>query len=121
MFYSETIYMLFLLLKKKRLRFVIYLCFIGIVIFYCPPKEVFLYRNSNWDPDKVSVVRRCPRENCPLHRGFLIRILYETNPFLKSVRWKEVSTIEDVHYREVSLYLNCHICSEIYEVIKVIP
>ena len=44
-------------------------------------------------------------ENCPLHSGFPIRILYETSPFLKSVRWKEVSAIEDVRYGEVSLYL----------------
>ena len=46
----------------------------------------------------MSVVRRCP-----LCRGFLLRILYETVPE-KSVRWKEMSAIEDVRYREVSLY-----------------
>ena len=51
----------------------------------------------------------------PLHRGFLIRILCETNPFLKSVRWKEVSVIEDVRYREVLLHTGSHgkwLCSD---------
>ena len=38
-------------------------------------------------------------KNCPLQIGFLIRIIYEINPFLKSVRWKEVSAIEDVRYK----------------------
>ena len=35
-------------------------------------------------------------KNCPLHGGFLVRILYETNPFMK-----KVSAICDVRYREV--------------------
>ena len=43
----------------------------------------------------MSVVRRFP-----LHRGFLIRILYETNPFLK-----KASAEGGVRYREVSVYL----------------
>ena len=38
-------------------------------------------------------------KNCPLHRGFLKRILYKTNPFLKKCPLEG-----DVRYREVSLY-----------------
>ena len=49
--------------------------------FVLSAKRGFLYGNFQLGPDKVSVVKRCP-----LHRDFLIRILYETNPFLKSVR-----------------------------------
>ena len=50
----------------------------------------------------MSVVRRCP-----LDRRFPYNDLCETNSFLKSVPWKEVSAIEDVcdiedvRYREV--------------------
>ena len=29
-------------------------------MLYCPLKEVFLYRNSQLGPGKVSVVMRCP-------------------------------------------------------------
>ena len=72
---------------------------IVVAILHCQLKEAFLYRNFQLGAGKVSA-------NCPLDRGFLIRILYETNPFLKSVRWNEVSAIKDVRYREVSLYLS---------------
>ena len=54
-----------------------------MVILKCPPKEVFLYRNFQLGPGKVSVVRRCTqdflrnqsvpekvsaRRRCPLQR-----------------------------------------------------
>ena len=48
--------MLFLLLEKEDKDFY---CVV-IVILYCPLKEVFLYRNFQLKPGKVSVVRRCP-------------------------------------------------------------
>ena len=38
--------------------------------------------------------------NCPLLRGFVIRILYETNLFLKKCPLKG-----GVRYREISLYI----------------
>ena len=33
----------------------------------------------------MSIVKRCPAGICPPHRGFLIGILFETNPFEKKV------------------------------------
>ena len=70
--------MLFLLLKKERLRISNV-----IVILYCPPKEDFLYRNFQLRPRKSVRCEEVCAKNCPLHGGFLIRILYETSPFLK--------------------------------------
>ena len=89
--------MLFVLLKRKE-RFLMAYINIVIVILNCPLKEVFLCRNFHLRPRKVSVVRRCPLRTCPLHRGFLIRILYETNLFLKKCQLEG-----GVRYREVSL------------------
>ena len=43
----------------------------------------------SWDLKSVRC-KEVSAKNCPPHRGFLIRILYETNPFLKKVsseRW----------------------------------
>ena len=54
-----------------------------IVILYCPLKEAFLSRNVQLGSRNMSVVGRCPlrtvrrelsAENCPLYKGFLIRI-----------------------------------------------
>ena len=49
----------------------------------------------------MSVVGRCPPRTV---RYIDIRILYETDPFLKSVHWKEVFAIEDVRFKQISLY-----------------
>ena len=87
--------------KKGKIK--IYLCCIVIVILYCPLKEVFLYRNFQLGPSKSVRCKEVSAKKCPLHRSFLKRILYETNPFLKKCPWKEVSATEDVHYKEVSL------------------
>ena len=56
-------------------------------------------------PRKSVRCKEVSAKNCSLRRGFLIGILNETNPFLKTIRQKEVSAIEDVRYREVSLYI----------------
>ena len=54
----------------------------------------------------MSVVRRCPVRPVHYIEVSLVRILYETIPFLEKVSaGKEVSVIKDVRYREVSLYL----------------
>ena len=58
---------------------------IVIVTLYCPPKEVCLYRNLQLGSRKSVRCKEVSDKNCPPHRGFLIRILYETNPFLKKV------------------------------------
>ena len=76
---------------------------IVIVILYCPPKEVFLCRNFLLGPRKSVRCKEVSGKSCPLHRGFLIRILYETNPFLEKVSarrrcplWR-MSAIERFH------------------------
>ena len=69
-----------------------YLYCIVVLLLYCSLKEVFCIEISNWDLKSVRF-QEVSAKNCPLHRGFL-----------RSVLWKEVSTIEDVRYREVSLY-----------------
>ena len=46
----------FLLLKKERHKFLMYLYCIVIVILYCPLKEAFLYRNLNWDLEKCPLL-----------------------------------------------------------------
>ena len=58
-----------------------------------------LYSGHHRDFEKVSVIRRCP-----LYRViFPGKLSLET---LKSVRYKELSSIKDARYREVSLYFN---------------
>ena len=52
--------MLFLLLKKERHSFLMYLYCIVIVILYCPLQRFFFIEIFNWDLENVSVVRRCP-------------------------------------------------------------
>ena len=66
MFYSETICSF-------------YSYCVVIFISYSPLKEVLLYRNFQLGLGKVFVVR------CPLYGGFLTKILYESNPFLKKM------------------------------------
>ena len=78
-----------------------YLYYIVIVILYCPPKEDFLYGNFRLGPRKSVRCMEVSPKNCPLHRGFLIKILYETNPFLKKCPLEGGG-----RYREVSLYTN---------------
>ena len=84
-------------LEKERQKFLMYLYCIVIVILYCPLKEVFLYKKFQLGPESVRC-KEVSNKNCPLHRGFLIRILYETNPFLKNCPLEG-----GVRYREVSL------------------
>ena len=74
--------MLFLLLKRKD-KDLMYLYCIIIIILYCPLKEVSLHGNSQLGPRKSARCKELSTKNCLLRRGFLIRILYETNPFLK--------------------------------------
>ena len=53
----------------------------------------------------MSIVRRyVSAKNFLPHRGFLIWILYETNPFLKKCPLEGSVHYRDVRYREVSLY-----------------
>ena len=58
--------------------------------------DLGILRKACWDLEKVSFVRKVSAKNCPLHRGFIIRILYETNPDLKKCPLNEVFAIEDI-------------------------
>ena len=80
-----------------------YLYCIVIIILYCPPKDVFLYSNFQLGPRKSVRCKEVSDKNCPLHKGFLVRILYETNSFLKRVSARRRVRLEDVRYKEVSL------------------
>ena len=46
-------------------------------------KEVFQRGNFQLRPRKSVRCKEVSTKNCPLCKGFLIRTLYETNPFLK--------------------------------------
>ena len=81
-----------------------YLYCIVIVILYCTVKEAFLYRNFQLGPRKSVRCYEVSGKNCPLHRGFFIKILYETNPFLKKCPLEGGVCCENVRYREVSLW-----------------
>ena len=95
--------MLFLLLKKGRKTFLMHLYCIIIVILYCSLKEAFLCKNIQLGPRKSVRCKEVSATNCPLDRGFLIRILYETNPFLTKVSagrrcpLQRMSAIEKFH------------------------
>ena len=67
--------------------------------FVLSAKRGFFYRNFQLGPRKSVRCKEVSAKNCPLHRGFFIRILYETNPFLKKCPLEG-----GVRYREVSLY-----------------
>ena len=76
-----------------------YLYCIVIVIFYCPPKEVFSDRSFQLGPRESVRCKEVSAQNGTLHRGLLIKILHETNSFLKKCPLEG-----GVRYREVSQY-----------------
>ena len=68
--------MLFLLLKNEIIKIS------KISRLYC---LIILYCNFQLGLGKSVRGKEVSAKNCPLHKGFLIRILDETNPFLNKV------------------------------------
>ena len=85
MFYSETVCSFtFEKGKKKTSNLSLLCCYCHVVLSAKKGFEI-LCRNFQLRPRKSVCFKEVSAKNCPLHRGFLIRILYETYPFLKKV------------------------------------
>ena len=83
MFHSEIIYSFTFKTGKMKISSAYLLHCHGS--FVLTLKEVFQRGNFQLRPRKSVRCKEVSTKNCPLRKGFLIRTLYETNPFLKKV------------------------------------
>ena len=84
----------FLVYGQNRIRSFLYMDRILEFVHIRENKDTILFIYGNIQ------MRKSPHFGTVLHRGFLTRLSTKISLCLKIARYKEVSTIEKVHYRE---------------------